>query len=407
MKGFRCVMDIDQMELIRRGVVDLITEGELADKLRRKKRLRIKLGVDPTTPDLHLGHTVVMQKLRQFQDLGHQVIFLIGDFTAQIGDPSGRNVGRPPLTPAEIAINLKTYISQATKILDPKKVELRYNSEWLGKMTFADVVGLATHYTLARMMEREDFKKRFQAGDPLSMHELLYPLMQGYDSVVLEADVELGGTDQIFNLLVGRELQRAYNQEPQVVLTMPLLVGTDGVQKMSKSYGNYIGISEPANEIFGKVMSISDDLMWMYYELLSRKSMDEISKLKEDVAIGKVHPKSAKERLAEELVARFHSDSDANKAKEHFDNVFTKRNLPQEIEEKRIDTNLGQISLVQALSMAEIAASKSEIKRVIQQGGLVVNGEKVTDIDARISTAETYDVKFGKRKFVKLSFRKI
>jgi tyrosyl-tRNA synthetase len=396
-----------QLDLIKRGAVELITEEELVDKLRRKKRLRIKLGVDPTTPDLHLGHTVVMQKLRQFQDLGHHVTFLIGDFTAQIGDPSGRNVGRPPLTAAEIAVNLKTYINQASKILDPKKVELRYNSEWLGKMNFADVVGLATHYTLARMMEREDFKKRFQAGDPLSMHELLYPLMQGYDSVVLEADVELGGTDQIFNLLVGRELQRAYNQEPQVVLTMPLLVGTDGVQKMSKSYGNYIGIAEPANEIFGKVMSISDDLMWMYYELLSRKGMDEISKLKEDVAIGRIHPKAAKEALAQEFVERFHSQADAKKAKEHFDHVFAKRNLPQEIEEKRIDTNLGEISLVQALSMAEIAASKSEIKRVIQQGGLSVNGEKVTDIDAKISTAETYNVKFGKRKFVRLSFRKV
>lgn len=401
-------MDIGhQLELIKRGVVELITEGELADKLKCKKRLRIKLGVDPTTPDLHLGHTVVMQKLRQFQYLGHHVVFLIGDFTAQIGDPSGRNVGRPPLTPAEIAVNLKTYINQAAKILDPKKVELRYNSEWLGKMNFADVVGLATHYTLARMMEREDFKKRFSSGDPLSMHELLYPLMQGYDSVVLEADVELGGTDQIFNLLVGRELQRAYNQEPQVVLTMPLLIGTDGVQKMSKSYDNYIGISEPPNEIFGKVMSISDDLMWMYYELLSQKSLDEISKLKEGVAIGRVHPKAAKETLAQELVARFHSESDAKKAKDHFDHVFVRKNLPQEIEEKRIDTNLDEISLVQALAMADISPSKSEIRRVIQQGGLAVNGEKITDINTKISTNTQHDVKFGKRKFARISFRKI
>ena len=401
-------MDLDrQLEVIRRGAVELITEDELVGKLKRKKKLRIKLGLDPTAPDLHLGHTVVMQKLRQFQDLGHEVIFLIGDFTARIGDPSGRNVGRPPLSPAEIKKNLKTYIDQASKILDTKKLELRYNSEWLGKMSFADVIGLATHYTLARMMEREDFKKRFSAGDPLSMHELLYPLMQGYDSVVLEADVELGGTDQIFNLLVGRELQRAYGKEAQVVLTMPLLIGTDGVQKMSKSYGNYIGVSEPAQEIFGKVMSISDDLMWMYYELLSGKATDEISKLKEEVAIGKVHPKSAKQSLAGELVARFHSEADAKKAKEHFDHVFVKRNLPQEIEEKRIDTNLNEISLVQALALAEVAPSKSEIRRVIQQGGLTVNGERAGDINAKIKTDTEYDIKFGKRKFAKIRFRKL
>jgi tyrosyl-tRNA synthetase len=401
-------MDLDrQLEVIKRGAVELITEDELKGKLERKKKLRIKLGLDPTAPDLHLGHTVVMQKLRQFQDLGHQVIFLIGDFTARIGDPSGRNVGRPPLSPAEIESNLKTYIDQASKILDPKKLELRYNSEWLGKMRFADVIGLATHYTLARMMEREDFKKRFSAGDPLSMHELLYPLMQGYDSVVLEADVELGGTDQIFNLLVGRELQRAYGKEAQVVLTMPLLIGTDGVQKMSKSYGNYIGVSEPAREIFGKVMSVSDDLMWMYYELLSRKEMGEIAKLKEDVAAGKLHPKKAKEDLALELVARFHSDAEARNAKNNFDNVFVKRNLPDEIEEKRIDTNLDEIQLVQALALAEIAPSKSEIRRVMQQGGLTVNGEKIADINAKISTSDSHDVKFGKRKFAKLRFRKI
>lgn len=401
-------MDMDrQLEVIKRGAIELISEDELKDKLARKKKLRIKLGLDPTAPDLHLGHTVVMQKLRQFQELGHQVIFLIGDFTARIGDPSGRNATRPPLSTAEIEKNLKTYIEQASKILDPKRLELRYNSEWLGKMSFADVIGLATHYTLARMMEREDFKKRYSAGDPLSIHELLYPLMQGYDSVVLEADVELGGTDQIFNLLVGRELQRAYGKEAQVVMTVPLLIGTDGVQKMSKSYGNYIGISEPANEIFGKVMSISDDLMWEYYELLSGKELADIAKLKDDVAKGALHPKRAKEELAMELVARFYNDNDAKAAKTSFDNVFVKRNLPEEIEEKMIDTNVGEISLVQALSMAEIASSKSEIRRVIQQGGLTVNGERAGDINAKISTDAEYDIKFGKRKFARIRFRKV
>jgi len=274
-------------------------------------------------------------------------------------------------------------------------------------MSAFDLAQLGAKQTVARMLERDDFKKRMSEGHDITILEFYYPLLQAMDSVELKADVELGGTDQIFNLLMGRTIQKRSDQESQVVLTMPLLVGTDGVQKMSKSYGNYIGVSEPPNDIFGKVMSISDDLMWMYYELLSRKSMDEISKLKEDVAIGRVHPKSAKESLAMELVARFHSDSDAKKAKEHFDHVFVKRNLPQEIEEKRIDTNMDGISLVQALSIAEIAASKSEIRRVIQQGGLTVNGEKITDINAKISTADSHDVKFGKRKFAKLIFRKI
>jgi len=401
-------MDVNhQLELIKRGAVDLITEDELTDKLKRKKKLRIKLGVDPTTPDLHLGHTVVMQKLKQFQDLGHHVVFLIGDFTARIGDPSGRDETRPMLTEDVIRKNAKTYIAQASKIIDMDKAEVRYNSEWLGKMSAFDLAQLGAKQTVARMLERDDFKKRMSEGHDITILEFYYPLLQAMDSVELKADVELGGTDQIFNLLMGRTIQKRSDQESQVVLTMPLLVGTDGVQKMSKSYGNYIGVSEPPNDIFGKVMSISDDLMWMYYELLSRKSMDEISKLKEDVAIGRVHPKSAKESLAMELVARFHSDSDAKKAKEHFDHVFVKRNLPQEIEEKRIDTNMDDISLVQALSIAEIAASKSEIRRVIQQGGLTVNGEKITDINAKISTADSHDVKFGKRKFAKLIFRKI
>ena len=264
----------EQLSVIKRGAVDLVSEEELVAKLKKGRPLRVKLGFDPTAPDLHLGHTVVMQKLHQFQELGHQVVFLIGDFTSRIGDPSGRSAARPPLTEAEIKVNLKTYVEQAGKILDPDRIELVYNSQWLGAMSFMDVVKLAQHYTVARMMEREDFKTRFQAGDPLGVHEFLYPLMQGYDSVAVKADVELGGTDQIFNLLVGRDLQRAYGQEPQVVVTMPLLVGTDGVQKMSKSYGNYVGVSDSPREMFGKLMSISDDLMWTYYDLLSdRKSV--------------------------------------------------------------------------------------------------------------------------------------
>lgn len=401
-------MDISQqLEVIKRGIVELITEEELIDKLKRKKKLSIKLGLDPTAPDLHLGHTVVMQKLRQFQDLGHHVCLVIGDYTARVGDPSGQSVTRPTLSEETIKKNAKTYTEQAFKILDRAKTEVVFNSKWLGKMSVAEFIGLGSKYTVARMLERDDFKKRLEEGSDVSILEFYYPLMQAYDSVALKADVELGGTDQKFNLLVGRTIQKRYGQEQQVVLTLPLLVGTDGVQKMSKSYGNYIGISEPPNEIFGKVMSISDDLMWMYYELLSRKSLDEIAKLKEDVSVGRVHPKSAKESLAMELVARFHSEEDARKAKEHFDHVFVRKKLPQEIESKIIDTNLGEIAIVQALSLVEVAPSKTEIRRVIQQGGLTVDGQRIEDINAKISTSDSHDVKFGKRKFVKIRFHRV
>jgi len=285
-------MDIaHQLEVIKRGISELITEEELVDKLKRKKSLRIKLGLDPTAPDLHLGHTVVMQKLRQFQDLGHHVTLIIGDYTARIGDPSGQSVTRPALSEEKIKKNAATYTEQAFKILDRSKTEVVFNSHWLGKMTGTDFIKLAASYNVARMLERDDFEKRYKAGESICIHEFIYPLLQGYDSVELKADVEIGGSDQKFNLLVGRDLQRKENQEPQVVLTLPLLVGTDGAMKMSKSYGNYIGISEPPNDIFGKVMSISDELMWMYYELLSQKSMDEIKTLKHDVKAGHAHPK--------------------------------------------------------------------------------------------------------------------
>ncbi len=401
MKG----MDIEQqLSVIKRGSVELVDEEELVAKLKKGRPLRVKAGFDPTAPDLHLGHTVVMQKLKQFQDLGHTVVFLIGDFTARIGDPSGRSTARPPLTSDQIAENLKTYIDQAAKILDPDKVELRYNSEWLGKMSFMEVVNLASHYTMARMMERDDFRKRFTAGDPLGLHEFLYPLMQGYDSVAIEADVELGGTDQIFNLLVGRDLQRAYGKEPQVVLTMPLLVGTDGVQKMSKSYGNSIGIADAPREMFGKIMSISDDLMWTYYDLLSDLSIEEIEELKEKVMVGDLHPKVAKESLAMEIIERFHSEEDAAAARDEFERIFSRKEIPDEITEFEIATDADALALVDVIVDAKLCSSKSDARRMIQQNAVEVDGEKIADINAKLTTKGTPLIKVGKRRFVRVKF---
>ncbi len=394
----------EQLQLIKRGSVELVNEEELIAKLKKGKPLRVKAGFDPTAPDIHLGHTVVMQKLKQFQDLGHQVVFLIGDFTAQIGDPSGRSAARPPLSSDEIKTNLKTYVEQAAKILDMERVELRHNSEWLGAMNFMDVVKLASQYTVARMMEREDFKKRYTAGDPLGVHEFLYPLMQGYDSVAIDADVELGGTDQIFNLLVGRDLQRAFQKEAQVVLTMPLLVGTDGVAKMSKSYGNYVGISESPQEMFGKIMSISDDLMWTYYELLSDLTIEEIEKMKEEVVVGQLHPKIAKESLAMELIERFHTNEEAVKAREEFERVFSKKQLPADIERKRVSRDGADKMLVDVIVEAGLCPSKSEARRMIQQRAVEVNGERVGDITLRISTEKETLVQVGKRRFAMVEF---
>lgn len=394
----------EQLHLIKRGSVELVNEEELVAKLKKGKPLRVKAGFDPTAPDLHLGHTVVMQKLKQFQDLGHQVVFLIGDFTALIGDPSGRSAARPPLSPEQIQVNLKTYVEQAAKILDMGRVELVYNSKWLGAMSFMDVVKLSSQYTVARMLEREDFKKRYTAGDPLGVHEFLYPLMQGYDSVAIDADVELGGTDQIFNLLVGRDLQRSFGKEPQVVLTMPLLVGTDGVAKMSKSYGNYVGISEPPREIFGKIMSISDELMWTYYELLSDLTLEEIEKLKEEVVLGKLHPKVAKESLAMELIERFHSEKDAEGARDEFERVFAKKQLPDEIAQKKLAASGAEKSIVDAIVEAGLTASKSEARRMIQQGGVKCDGERVSDINTRIRTDRESLLQVGKRGFARVSF---
>ena len=396
----------EQLSVIKRGAVDLVSEEELVAKLEKGRPLRVKLGFDPTAPDLHLGHTVVMQKLHQFQELGHQVVFLIGDFTSRIGDPSGRSAARPPLTEAEIKVNLKTYVEQAGKILDPDRIELVYNSQWLGSMSFMDVVKLAQHYTVARMMEREDFKTRFQAGDPLGVHEFLYPLMQGYDSVAVKADVELGGTDQIFNLLVGRDLQRAYGQEPQVVVTMPLLVGTDGVQKMSKSYGNYVGVSDSPREMFGKLMSISDDLMWTYYDLLSDLSTKEIEELRIELVEGRLHPKIAKENLAMEIIERFHSESDAASARDEFERMFAKKGMPDDVEEKEIAADGDLMPLFEVIFQAGLCKSKSDARRMIEQSAVEVDGARVGDVKAELSTKKTVLLKVGKRRFARVSFRR-
>jgi tyrosyl-tRNA synthetase len=395
-----------QLEIIKRGAVEVVSQEELVAKLKQGRPLRIKAGFDPTAPDLHLGHTVVMQKLKQFQDLGHTVVFLIGDFTARIGDPSGRSTARPPLSQEDVARNLKTYVEQAGKILDAAHIELRYNSEWLESMRFSEVVNLAGHYTVARMMEREDFKKRFAAGDPLGVHEFLYPLMQGYDSVAIEADVELGGTDQIFNLLVGRDLQRAFGKEPQVVLTMPLLVGTDGEQKMSKSYGNAIGIADAPREIFGKVMSISDALMWMYYELLSDLSLAEIEELKEQVMLGKLHPKLAKETLAMEIIERFHSEAEAVAARDEFERVFSRKQIPDEVAEIEIAAPSAGIALVDVLVQANLCASKSDARRMIEQHAVEVDGAKATEITAKLSAGSKVLLKVGKRRFARVNIQK-
>ncbi len=395
-----------QLEVIKRGAVELVDEDELVAKLKKGRPLRVKAGFDPTAPDLHLGHTVVMQKLKQFQDLGHTVIFLMGDFTARIGDPSGRNETRPELGEDIIKKNAETYVAQAGKILDVEKAEIRYNSEWLGKFTAADFIRLSAKETVARMLERDDFESRFKGGSPIRIHEFLYPLLQGYDSVALESDVELGGTDQIFNLLVGRDLQRDVGQEPQVVLTMPLLVGTDGVAKMSKTYGNYVGISEPPKEIFGKMMSISDDLMWTYYELLSDLSLGEIEKLKEEVLTGKLHPKLAKENLAAEIVERFHSEQDAVAARDEFERVFAKKDTPDEIDEHLLDSMDAEISLVDAMLGTKLVSSKSDARRMIKQKAVEVDGERVEDIDATLSTDGESLLRVGKRRFARVKFKK-
>jgi tyrosyl-tRNA synthetase len=390
------------LAIAKRGCDELLVEEEFLQKLARSeatgKPLRIKLGLDPTAPDIHIGHTVVLNKMRQLQDLGHTVIFLIGDFTSLIGDPSGRNSTRPPLTREQIESNARTYFEQAALVLDRSKTEIRYNSEWSMKLGADGMIKLASRYTMARMLEREDFTKRFQGGVPIAIHEFLYPLMQGYDSVALESDLELGGTDQKFNLLVGRELQKQYGQEPQCILTMPLLEGLDGVEKMSKSKGNYVGISEKPSEMFGKLMSISDDLMWRYYELLSFRSLEEIAQLRKEVEGGR-NPRDVKVLLAQEIVARFHSQADAERALEDF-NARARGGVPDDIPEVSLDG--APLGIAHLLKQAGLVPSTSEANRNIDQGGVRVDGEAVTDKGAKIE-AGTYVVQVGKRRFARVT----
>lgn len=391
----------DQIDIIKRGSTAVITDDELLKKLEKGRPLRIKAGFDPTAPDLHLGHTVLIRKLKQFQDLGHHVLLLIGDFTGMIGDPTGKSETRKPLTREDVLSNARTYTSQVFKILDERKTEVVFNSSWMERLTPTDMIGLMSRYTVARMLEREDFHKRYKEGRPIAIHEFLYPLIQGYDSVVLNSDVEIGGTDQLFNLLVGRELQREMGQEPQVVLTMPLLVGLDGVQKMSKSYGNYIGITEPAQEIFGKVMSVSDGLMMSYYDLLSDAPKDRVEAIK----AGAIHPKEAKEALAFELTARFRGAVEARKAKEAFKALFTRKETPEDIEEVRIGADgERELWVARVMVKAGLAKSTSEAVRLIEQGGVKIDGDRVADTRAVAPTDKGLLLQVGKRFFKKVIF---
>ena len=392
----------EQLAVIRRGTVEILLEDDLRKKLAQGRPLRIKAGFDPTAPDLHMGHTVLLTKLRQFQDLGHEVIFLIGDFTGLIGDPTGKNATRPPLTPIEIAANAETYREQVFKVLDPYKTRVAFNSEWMSKVGAAGLVRIAAQHTVARMLERDDFHKRYTEGRPIAIHEFLYPLIQGYDSVALNADVELGGTDQKFNLLVGRQLQGGNGQEPQVVITMPLLEGTDGIQKMSKSLGNYIGINDTPEEIFGKIMSISDDLMWRYYELLSFKGNAEIENLREAVGDGR-NPRDIKIELGYELVARFHSEAAAAKARESFLNRFSRGEKPTEIVEYHLESGGNPLALTFAMKAVQLAASTSAARRLISQGAVRVNGERVQDLNAVLMRGTSSTVEVGKRRIAVIS----
>jgi tyrosyl-tRNA synthetase len=390
---------LDGLKLIKRGVVEIISEEELIKKLEGGKKLRVKFGADPSAPDLHLGHTVALRKLRHFQDLGNTVVFIIGDFTAMVGDPSGRSSTRKRLSRAEVMENAKTYQEQVFKILDRSKTEVRYNSEWFDKLTFEEVLNLTSKYTVARMLERDDFEKRFKSSNPISIMEFLYPLMQGYDSVMVKADVEIGGTDQKFNLLVGRELQVEYGQEPQVVITLPLLEGTDGVRKMSKSYGNYIGINEKSFDMFGKVMSIPDTLIFKYFELLTDTPLEEIEKMKEAIERGK-NPRNVKALLAKRIVAFFHGEEEAEKASEEFDRVFKYKEVPDEIEEFKLPK--GKYRVVDTLVQLKVLSSKSEVRRIIQGGGLYIDGQRIKDIDYEFELGKEVIIKIGKRRFVKL-----
>ncbi len=393
----------EQLEYLRRGTVEIIEEEKLLNKLKRSQAtgrpLRIKAGFDPTAPDIHLGHTVLIRKMRHFQELGHEVYFLIGDFTGMIGDPSGRSETRPPLTKEQVLENAKTYADQVFKILDPESTKVVFNSQWMSILKAEDFIRLCAKYTVARMLEREDFKKRYENQRPIGIHELVYPLIQAYDSVAIKADVELGGTDQRFNLLVGREIQREYGQEPQVIITIPILEGLDGVQKMSKSLGNYVGITEPPQEMFGKIMSISDELMWRYYELLTDIPLEEISRLKQKVTNGSEHPKEIKKRLAIEIVSRYHSQEAAEKAAEEFERVFSKGGVPEDI--LIVEIKEDRIWVPRLLKEHGLIKSTSEGKRLIAQAAVQVNGKRITEEEITLSAGE-HIFRVGKRRFLKV-----
>ncbi len=386
----------EQLKLLKQGTVEIIEEKELLEKLKEGRPLRIKAGFDPTAPDLHLGHTVLLQKLRQFQLLGHEVYFVIGDFTAMIGDPTGRSETRPPLSREQVLENAKTYEHQVFKVLLPEKTKIVFNSTWLSSLGTEGIIKLAGQYTVARMLERDDFSKRFKEGNPIYIHEFLYPLLQGYDSVFLKADVELGGTDQKFNLLVGRDLQRAFGQKPQVCITMPLLVGLDGVKKMSKSYGNYIGITEEPNQMFGKIMSISDELMWDYYLLLTDYRQEEIEEFKKNL-----HPMEAKKRLAHYIVSRYHSKESADKALEFFEKTFSQREFPEDAQVIRVPAGYRQ-KAYEFLFELGIEASKNSARRLIEGGGLKINGQKIQDPNQEIQVSEELKLQVGKKRFYRI-----
>lgn len=392
----------DALAIIRRGTEEILVEEDLIAKLKEGKPLRVKAGFDPTAPDLHLGHTVLLNKMRQLQDLGHEILFLIGDFTGMIGDPTGKNETRPPLTREQVNENALTYQAQVFKVLDPNKTKIMFNSEWCDKLTPTDLIKLAATHTVARMLERDDFHKRFTSGQPIAIHEFLYPLLQGYDSVAMRADIELGGTDQKFNLLMGRELQKHFGQRPQTVIMLPLLPGLDGVKKMSKSLGNYIGIDESPDQIFGKVMSISDETMWVWFNLVSFKSLDEIKKLREEVVAGK-NPRDVKFMLGEELVARFHGEEAGVRAREHFIAQFQKGQLPEDMPEVTLTIDANGINIINLIKSAGLTDSNSEAVRMLQQGAVKVDGEKISDRNLLFNDKMSIILQVGKRRFAKVT----
>lgn len=391
----------ESLKIIRRGAEEILLEEDLLARLKMGKPLRVKAGFDPTAPDLHLGHTVLLNKMRQFQDMGHEILFLIGDFTGMIGDPSGKNETRPPLTREQVAENAATYRKQVFKVLDPEKTQIMFNSEWMDKLSSVDLIKLASTHTVARMLERDDFHKRYHSGQAIAIHEFLYPLLQGYDSVAMQADIELGGTDQKFNLLMGRELQKHFGQKPQTVITLPLLPGLDGIKKMSKSLGNYIGIDESPSDIFGKVMSLSDETMWLYFELISFKSLDEIQSLRSKVSEG-MNPRDVKFLLGEELVERFHDRVSAERAKEEFVSRFREGVIPENMDEVNITVGADGMGIAHVIKTAGLTPSTSEAIRMINQGAVKVDGERISNRDIVLSAGNTIVLQVGKRRFARV-----